>query len=133
MVKETVLIDTSLFIDYYRKKKKEATVLVKLSEKYNFAISVITKFELLIGVFTKEQYSFWITIFDDLTVFPIADKEVERSAEIVKYLRKNNKMIGFQDIFIAATAIENNLGMVSLNNKDFVRIPDLKLLSIINP
>ncbi|MCL1933329.1 MAG: type II toxin-antitoxin system VapC family toxin [Candidatus Azobacteroides sp.] len=132
MVKETILIDTSLFIDYYRKQKKESTVLVKLSEKYNFAISVITKFELLVGVLTKEQYTFWNNIFNDLTVFPIVDKEVERSAEIVKYLRKNNKMIGLQDILIAATAIENNLGMATLNHKDFVRIPDLKLLSVIN-
>ena len=130
MVKETILIDTSLFIDYYRKQKKELTVLVKLSEKYNFAISVITKFELLVGTFTKEQYSFWNNIFNDLTVFPIADKEVERSAEIVKFLRKNNKMIGLQDILIAATAIENNLEIVSLNYKDFIRIPDLKLLSL---
>ena len=130
MVKETILIDTSLFIDYYRKPKKESTVLVKLSEKYKFAISVITKFELLVGVFTKEQYSFWTNIFNDLIVFPVADKEVERSAEIVKYLRKNNKMIGLQDILIAATAIENNLGMASLNYKDFVRISELKLLSL---
>jgi tRNA(fMet)-specific endonuclease VapC len=130
MVKETILIDTSLFIDYYRKQKKESTVLVKLSEKYDYAISVITKFELLVGVFTKEQYSFWSNIFDDLTIFPVMDKEVERSAEIVKYLRKNNKMIGLPDILIAATAIENNLGMASLNYKDFVKIPDLKLLSL---
>ena len=131
MVKETILVDTSLFIDYYRKQKKESTVLVKLSEEYNFAISVITKFELLVGVFIKEQYFFWNNIFNGLTIFPIVDKEAERSAEIVKYLRKNNKMIGLQDILISATAIENNLRMATLNYKDFVRIPDLKLLSII--
>jgi predicted nucleic acid-binding protein len=59
------------------------------------------------------------------------DKEVERAAEIVKYLRKNNKMIGIQDILIAATAIENNLEIASLNYKDFIRVPDLKLLSLI--
>ena len=131
MVKETILVDTSLFIDYYRKQKKELTVLVKLSGKYNFAISVITKFELLVGVFTKEQYSFWSDIFNDLTIFPIADNEVERSAEIVKYLKKNNKMISIQDILIAATAVENNLKIASLNYKDFVKIPNLNLLSLI--
>jgi len=130
MVKETILVDTSLFIDYYRKQKKELTALVKLSEKYNLAISVITKFELLVGVLTKEQYPFWYNILNNLIVFPITDKEAERSAEIVKYLRKNNKIIGLQDILIAATAIENNLGIATLNHKDFVRIPDLKLLSI---
>ena len=80
MVKETILIDTSLFIDYYRKQKKESTVLVKLSEKYSFAISVITKFELLVGVLTKEQYSFWNNIFHNLAIFPVLDKEAERSA-----------------------------------------------------
>ena len=36
-----------------------------------------------------------------------------------------------ETILIAAIAIENNLGMATLNNKDFVKIPDLKLLSLI--
>ena len=129
MVRKTILVDSSLFIDYYRKQQKEKTLLVKLSQKYDFAISVITKFELLVGTKTDEQKKFWNEIFDSLIVFPLLDKEMELAAEIVKSLRKNNKIIGIQDIFIATTAIENNLELATLNRKDFMRIEKLKLIS----
>jgi len=130
MVKETILIDTSLFIDYYRKKNKENTLLVELAKKYDFAISVITKFELLMGVKDKEEKLFWQSLFKDIIIFPLADKEVEISAEIMKYLRAANKLIGLQDVFIAATAIENRISLATLNLKDFIRVPELKLISL---
>jgi len=49
MAKEIIVADTSLFIDYFRKQKKEKTVLFLLSEKYEIIISVITKLEVMIG------------------------------------------------------------------------------------
>ena len=130
MVKETILIDTSLFIDYYRKKNKENTLLVELAKKYDFAISVITKFELLMGVKDKEERLFWQSLFKDIIIFPLADKEVEMSTEIMKHLRATNKLIGLQDIFIAATAIENRISLATLNLKDFIKVPELKLISL---
>ena len=42
MDKEIICIDTSLFIDYFRKQKKERTILAILSDEYDFCISVIT-------------------------------------------------------------------------------------------
>ena len=128
MGKEHIIIDTSLFIDYYRKVNKTGTRLVELSKKYDFAISVITKFELLVGVKDEKERFFWNDIFKDILLFPLAEKEIEKAAEIMKYLRAKNKIIGLQDIFIAATAIENGFGLATLNTKDFVRIPDLKLI-----
>jgi predicted nucleic acid-binding protein len=50
MVKEIICLDTSIFIDYFRKKNKGGTFFVKLSEKYDFAISVITKLEIGVGI-----------------------------------------------------------------------------------
>jgi tRNA(fMet)-specific endonuclease VapC len=46
MDKEIICLDTSIFIDYFRKQRKETTQLLKLAEKYDFAISVITKLEI---------------------------------------------------------------------------------------
>ena len=129
MGKEIIMIDSSLFIDYYRKVNKTGTQLVELSKKYDFSISVITKFELLTGIKGEKERIFWNDIFKDVTIFPLAGKEVEKAAEIMKYLRTKNKIIGLQDIFIAATAIENGFGLATLNIKDFVRIPELRLIS----
>jgi predicted nucleic acid-binding protein len=128
MVKENILVDTSLFIDYYRKQKKETTLLVELSEKYTFSVSIITKFELFVGIKNNEERMFWEEIFNDITIIPLADKEVEKAAKIVQYLRRTNNMIGLQDIFIASTAIANGLSLATINVKDFVRISDVKLI-----
>ncbi len=129
MGKEIIIIDTSLFIDYYRKVNKAKTLLVDLSKKYDFSASVITKFELLTGIKDEEERAFWNNVFKDIVVFPIAEKEIEKAAEIMRYLKSKNKIIGLQDIFIAATAIENGLGLATLNLKDFIRIPSLKIIS----
>ena len=43
MDKKLICLDTSILIDYYRKKNKEKTKFVELSKSYKFAISVITK------------------------------------------------------------------------------------------
>jgi predicted nucleic acid-binding protein len=54
---------------------------------------------------------------------------MDRATEIIKSLRKANRMIGLPIILIAATALGNNMRLSTLNVKDFERIEDLTLLS----
>ena len=54
--------------------------------------------------------------------------EVEKASQIIRSLRKQNKIIDIQDILIAATAIVNNVKLCTINHKHFVRIAELKLL-----
>ncbi len=54
-----ILLDTSVFIDYFRKTKKHNSLLTQvLSTNERIAISVVTHFEILIGN-TEQQNSFW--------------------------------------------------------------------------
>ena len=127
MDKEIICVDTSVFIDYFRKKTKDKTFLVKLSDKYDFAISVITKLEISVGI-GKGQIDFWDNVFDKITILPLTEKEIDMASSIIQTLRKNNKIIGLQDILIASTAIANDLKLATLNIKDFERINDLKII-----
>lgn len=54
---EQLLIDTSILIDYFRKKKVENSILFHLVDNYDLNISVITEFEFLIG-FSDERLFF---------------------------------------------------------------------------
>lgn len=128
MDKEIICIDTSLFIDYFRKQKKERTILAILSDEYDFCISVITKLEIGVGI-GKGQRDFWNSVFDKLTILPLTEAEIDKASEIIQTLRKSNKIIGLQDILIASTAIVNGLTLATLNLKDFSRVPDLKILN----
>ncbi|OFY64662.1 MAG: hypothetical protein A3H98_13265 [Bacteroidetes bacterium RIFCSPLOWO2_02_FULL_36_8] len=127
MDKERICIDTSILIDYYRKKDKSKTLFVNLSIKYLLSISVITKLELLVGV-AKNQKDFWNNIFQKIDIIPLNETEVEIASEIIRYLTKQNKIIGLKDILIGSTALAKGLKLSTLNKKDFERIEGLELI-----
>ncbi len=127
MVKEIICLDTSVFIDYFRKQRKDKTFLVELSDKYDFAISVVTKLEISVGV-AKGQNEFWENIFEKLTILPLTEPDVDIASKIIQTLRKDNKIIGLQDILIASSAISNDLKIATLNLKDFERIKELTII-----
>jgi len=126
MAKENICLDTSILIDYYRKKNKSKAKLVELSKKYEFSISVITKFEILNGT-SKDQNQFWNTFFTKVTIIPLDNNEIEIASNIYKNLKKENKLIDIPDILIASTAISQKSKLATLNVKHFERIKGLKL------
>ncbi len=59
MAEEIVCLDTSILIDYYRKKNKSRSQFFKLTHTYDsFAVSAITEYKIYIGS-NKEQDQFW--------------------------------------------------------------------------
>ena len=127
MDKKLICLDTSILIDYYRKKNKSQTKFVQLSENYSFAVSVITKFEILTGI-NEKQRDFWTHVFSNLRIISLGEEDVEIGAQIVRTLKNRNKIIGLKDILIASTAIANDLPISTLNLKDFKRIDNLVIL-----
>ncbi len=53
---EVICIDTSVLIDYYRKKDKINTFWYELSQKYRFSISAIVQYEILRGDKNKDKF-----------------------------------------------------------------------------
>lgn len=128
MENEIVLLDTSILIDYYRKKDKSKSVLFTLSNKYSiFAVSSITQFEIYIGA-KNEQIDFWDAFFQEITVLPFNSETSVIAVKIDLDLKSKRKQISIPDLFIAATALSNNLPCATLNKKHFERIADLVLV-----
>ena len=128
MADKIIMVDTSIFIDYYRKTDKANSVWVGLIEKgYNFVISSITKYELYSGA-TQSQIEFWNSILIAITVIPSVENCVDTAVEINASLKRKRKQIELADLFIAATAMAQNLPIATLNTKHFERIDDLKIL-----
>jgi len=63
---------------------------------------------------------------EDLTVLAFDDNVAKTTASIYHQVRQKNKMIGFRDIFIAATCMVNHLPVITLNKKHFERVEVLK-------
>ncbi len=127
MDRKIICIDTSVLVEYFRKKDKSKSFFIELTYKYNFAISVITKLEILNGS-NQEQQRFWENLFNKLQIIPLGEKEVEEASKIIKKLRSENRIIELSDVLIGATAKTHKLNLATLNKKHFERIDKLDIV-----
>ncbi|MEA3475390.1 MAG: type II toxin-antitoxin system VapC family toxin [Candidatus Cloacimonadota bacterium] len=128
MANRKILIDTSIVIEYVRKKNKAKTILYELYKSYDeLFISSITVFEIFVGV-NIENVNLINQLFEGFRILPFDLTIAKIASQVYNELKSQNKIIEFRDIFIAATAIGNSLSVVTLNTKDFERIPNLEIL-----
>ena len=131
MEDKIILIDTSILIDYYRKTDKTNSVWISLFNKgYGFAISAISKYEIYSGA-TASQLLFWDKILENIKVLSFDETTVNTAVSINTNLKKKRKQIDIADLFIAATAVNKNLPIATLNKKHFDRIEGLLLMDVV--
>jgi len=121
------LIDTNIIPHLFSNRlpdsgKKFVTEIINS----NFIISVIVEIEVLTHHEDPEKLPF-IEEFISMSVILPLDKEVSKKAI---ELRRINRKLKLGDSIIAATAIVNQLTLVTNNVKDFLNIKGLK---VINP
>lgn len=125
-----ILVDTSILIDYFRKQNKEKTILYQLfSENEDLAISVITKYELMLGS-NPQQDLFWIALLQKVNVISLDESIIDETVRIKKELRTKNQEIGLADMLIAATAKFHQFKLATLNINHFKRVNQLQILEI---
>ncbi|TNF29567.1 MAG: type II toxin-antitoxin system VapC family toxin [Bacteroidetes bacterium] len=128
MENRLILVDTSIFIDFYRKKHKEKTVWYGLLKHgFQFAVSAVTKYEIYAGA-TKEQVDYWNSVFEQLLILPFDGSVAEKAVEINNHLKSKRKQIDIADLFIAATATAHDLPISTLNRNHFERIDGLEVI-----
>jgi predicted nucleic acid-binding protein len=129
MENTVICLDTSVLIDYYRKKDKSKSLFFQLTERYSFfAVSAVTEYELYVGN-SQEQNVFWNNFFSQITVFPFDTNVVKQAVAIYKQLKQQNMLIDIPDIMIAGTALQNNVPLATINRKHFERINGLEIIT----
>ncbi len=130
---QELLLDTdtiSLFLKNY--PKVMAAAHGYLSHFRGFTFSAITRYEILRGLKIKDahkQISQFEIICGNSRILEINDKIIVRALDIYADLYQRGQIIGDADIFIAATALENNLAVVTNNESHFNRITNLRVLN----
>ena len=122
-----ILIDTSVVIDHFRKKNKQKSLLYELSKGNKLFLSAISKFEFLVGT-KPSQISQTKKLIEGFFILSFNSNVATVASDIAKKLKKTNRIIEFRDIFIAATAIANDIPLSTLNINHFERIDDLELI-----
>ena len=128
MENKIVLVDTSILIELFRKTDKTNSALISLVRNgYMYSISAVTEYEIYCGA-SLIQTDFWDDFLRRTEVL-LFDKKVARIAvEINNDLKRKRKQIAIPDLFIAATAIANDLLFATLNKKHFSRVAGLKMV-----
>ncbi len=125
MEDKIILTDTSILIDYFRKTDKGNSVLISLFDQgYDFTISCITYYEIYSGT-TANQLQFWKNLLQKTRVLALDEIVAQTAVDINIELKRKRKQIEMADLFIAATAVANNLPFSTLNRKHFDRIEGL--------
>ena len=124
MERQQYLIDTNALIDYLGKRLPDTgmdfmnTIIDAIPN-----VSVITKIEVLGFNAPDKHYQLLVQFMNDASVLELSNKVVDESINI----RKNHK-IKLPDAIIAATALVNNLVVISRNVSDFKNIKNLQLI-----
>jgi tRNA(fMet)-specific endonuclease VapC len=128
MADKIVLVDTSILIDLFRKTDKANSALIALVRQgYNYCISSVTEYEIYSGA-ALGQMQYRDTLLQKIQVLPF-DRSVAKVAVDINFdLKKKRKQIAIPDLFIAATAMANNLPLATLNKKHFERIDTLRIV-----
>ena len=128
MENRRMVVDTSVFIDFLRSTKKETTILFNLPDNSKLFVSTVTLFELYAGATTPAKWEDIRLLTEDLIILPLTIDIAQQAAIIFQKLRNENQIIEFRDIFIGASALTNNLPILTLNKKHFSRIKNLEVL-----
>jgi predicted nucleic acid-binding protein len=119
-----MIFDTDMFIWVQRGNEKAAEVMDAADARY---LSIQTYMELLQGAKNKKQHNYVKDFLSSFAfeVLPLTENIGHRAAIYVEeYALSSGVRSG--DALIAATAVENNMPLVSSNKKHFKAINDLK-------
>jgi predicted nucleic acid-binding protein len=120
-----VLCDTDVMIEFYRGNPDIVSELKGIGQK-NIALSYITVGELIYGAFNKRELTKLQKSIEHLILLDIDNKTCETFANLISTYALSHRL-AVPDGFIAATAIENDVELFTLNKKDFRFIEGLRL------
>jgi len=125
------MLDTNTCIYIIKRKPPDVIRRFKRTEISQIGISSITLSELLYGVSKSsrpEQNQLALTQFiAPLEILPYGDEAAQYYGDLRAHLEKQGTPIGSLDMLIAAHALSIPCTLVTNNEKDFIRIPNLKI------
>ncbi len=125
------MLDTNICIYIIKRKPSHVLDRFKKTEISEITISSITLSELLYGVSKSskpEQNLMALTQFvAPLEILPYGDEAAKYYGDLRAHLEKRGNPIGSLDMLIAAHALSISVTLVTNNEKEFNRVPNLNI------
>ena len=128
-----LIIDSSVFIAHER-LGEVANALTLTASDEPVAMAAITVSELLVGVHRADsterrlkREAFVEAVLQQIPIVPFDTRVARVHAVLWAQLTATGQMIGAHDLLIAATAVAYDYTVLTINVRDFQRVPGLKL------
>lgn len=114
----TLLLDTNVLIRHLRKRTSVGGGLAQWGQHHDLSISVVTRTEILAGLFPREQAA-TLELLEALNCIPVNSRIADRAGRLIYELARRGVQLSFPDALIAATALELDLSVVTTNTAHF--------------
>jgi tRNA(fMet)-specific endonuclease VapC len=125
------MLDTNMCMYLRQNRPPEVTTRFRKMQHGDAVLSVITYGELLYGAERSQQRTRALEslarLVSLLPVLPLPEETASAYGEIRATLEKRGEMIGGNDLWIAAHAKSAGLTLVTNNEREFKRVPGLRL------
>lgn len=126
---DQLIFDTTFLIDIQRERKrgqgKAHDFLAENRESFAF-LPVVAVGEFREG-FESDSDPVFLSVVEAFEILPVGRRAAEIYGREVRRLRHAGKLIGSNDLWIAATAMEKSAPLVTRNLDHFSRITGLEL------
>jgi tRNA(fMet)-specific endonuclease VapC len=124
------LLDTNVLSDLFRHPRGAVRKRIGYAGADNVAMSVVTAGELLFGAEKKRSPRMQAFVEEMLRLITVIDIDIavsRRYAILRTELERSGTPIGMNDLWIAAHALASGMTLVSANEREFARVPGLKV------
>jgi len=129
---ESLTFDTTFLIDFQRERKSRrpgrAHAFLETHAGKIATLSLTAYGEYAEGFENLSDPAF-VSVVESFELLPVTRKTAEIYGRIARDLRSHGRLIGSNDLWIAAAAIENDIPLVTGNTDHFGRVPELRLFS----
>lgn len=122
-------LDTGLLIAFLKGREPGASAVAHAVRTSSCFVTSITVYELLFGVSRAKRHIGEEELLGILSTLPLDDAAARRAAVIHDSLIRSGSDIGIKDVLIAAICLEQQLPILTLNERHFHRVSGLRVLS----
>lgn len=126
MIRDGVIVDTSILIDFLKNKAPHAAEVATLITSKRIRTTGVIMAELLQGARTATEEAYVVALLEGIPSIEVTSALWMNAGRLSCSLRRKGMTLPLSDIAIAVLSIEHNLSIFTLDGH-FTQIPGVKL------
>ena len=128
---EPLIFDTTFLIDFQRERSGSPGAAHAFLEDHAEAVAYlpVTAYGEFAEGFPNRTDAAFLSVVESFELLPVTRGIADKYADVARALRARGRLIGANDLWIAATALEREWTLVTRNTDEFSRVPGLKITS----